>query len=900
MKAVWRQTVIIILLIAAAALSVSAQASKPVTWVDTSYETYDKKVLMIDDEPFFFNAVHIRREKIRDAWHWSDEEIKRLYTVAKDDGFTAVVVPIWWNEIQPDLMYPPATTGYYDPETGSVADVVYTSFEVKPDSTAYIRYADYQFCPDDTAILRLYVQGVTGHFPVLDVYALEDTLVYVGSIMLDGPHFYDLDVSSYLRSRDGNSEITFLLMAGEGSTGRVRIDRMPVARTQGLNYIEYTQYLYSLSPNVTAFPPTLRISRPDRYDWAILDQMIKDVEEAGLKLVLLWMGSDTTNLSQDNRLPAYVLANYQKTVKRDGEPVMQKQSASTWLRNGVYHYHLDKCDLDLRAKEKQVIKDVFDHIAELDAAAGHPRTVIGCQVNNETNVPTRLEYRDRSYSHWANQEWEARGFTDWQEFYFTIRAEWFNELAAGVKESNYPVWTRANNAEFLQYGQPVTAHGVRENEHLRQTTGTNLDFIGPDFYRYSELEQIYHMLLGPYSLGGNLAMVMETDWTLTGSAKSGQKARIPDYGIILTYAANAHHTLYDLMGPDGHNFYIQGPNRSIVPGGIVNDASIQKLQGQNSLGLVIAKIASGHPALAIREFDQTEGIIEITTKLSLSNNSSSWQGPTIHDAQGRQVMSFAFENSRVRALIGQSAYQVLPEYQAGTWYELRIVIDTVNQACSLWINGQPKLFNFKLPEPVGSIAGISWAADMDTAGILEIAYLKVTARSSQSDEAKTVIDDRFNTGAAGTTPAGWQLECDGRQDWVEDTRSTNHMLAKIWYDLATKATDGAGGTDLVFFNQFAEYQASVAKPVHGYLFRYDTENRGVGIAVFRGEKEFVLASKTESIFTVPVDLTVESAEAGYYDQQNQWVALGLKEFSETQEGTVIVLQPYEVVRLLVK
>jgi len=681
-----------------------------VSCVDTSLETYDKITLMYDGKPYFYNAVQIRREKLRDVWWFTDDHIRALYDIAKNDGFNTVGLPIWWNEIQPDQMYTPTkavtvTGDDSEKDTGDVLELGNGTSSMDR-KHAYLAYNISGLTGNiAAAMIRVYVRNLSEGPGVIEVYGVEENPVLLDTVEVDESHFFDLDVTQYTKQHASTGQVSFELRIRPGSNDVLLIDRMPEAVADGIDYVDYTTSLQEFNRSSVNYPPTLRISRDDVYDWSILEQMIQDIGAAGLKLEILWFGSDTTNLSMDDRLPYYVLRNYQKALDNDRNPISKKHSARDWMSYGVNTYYMDKLDPYLRAKEKSVIKALFNHVAEYNAANGDKKTVIGCQVNNETNIWTRrFGFSGRYHSPYSDQRWEAGSYTSVYQFMMDIRAEWLNYLAAGVKESSYSVWTRQNNAEFIANGSALGADTVPENEHLRETSGTYLDFIGMDFYRYSELDKIYQYLKGPYSQGKNFPMVMETDWTMTGES-SGSPNRIPDYGILVTFASNGAHHLYDLIGPDGHDFYLRGPNNRAVPG-------------------------------------------------------------------------------------------------------------------------------------------------------------------------DTVAGDNY--------------------DWNTQTRKTNRMLQKIEYDLASRR---AGGRHLVFFNQFAQQNATAAKRLDGYQIEYHTENRGVGIAIRRGKDEFVLASKTVSIFKLPTELQVQSASTGYYDHMNHWIAEGNKPFSQSDGQYIIEMNDYEVIRI---
>jgi hypothetical protein len=686
-------------------IQVGSEASV-VSWVDTSLETYDKITLMYNGQPYFYNAVQIRRDKLRDGWQFTNDQIRALYNIAKTDSFNTVAMPLWWNEVQPDQMYTPV----------EVLNINGNGEVINNGNTLVLQHADsphlqkraklkYDFSALEGAVsaamIRVYVQNLSNGPGIIEVYGLGNTAVLLDAVEVNNVHFFDLDVTAFVQQATKWDVVSFELRASSSSSAVITLDRMSEATAGGLNYVDYTSYLASITPSGVRYPPTLRISRNNVYDWNPLEQMIHDVENTGLKLEILWFGSDTTNLSMDNRLPYYVIRNYQKALDAHGNLITRKQNASSWRLDGVHQYYMDKLDPYLREKEKTVIQAVFDHIAAYNAANGDKKTVVGCQVNNETNIWTRrFGYSDRYHSVYADDRWEFGGYTNVYQFMMDIRAEWLSYLSRGVKESGYSVWTRQNNAEYFEN----RADTVPENELLRKTVGTHLDFLGMDFYRHSELDKIYRYLGVQYSQGKNFPMIMETDWTMTGESQ-GSPNRIPDYGILLAYAANGAHNLYDLIGPDGHNFYIKGPNNTAIPG------------------------------------------------------------------------------------------------------------DTV--------------------------AGANY-------------------------------------------------------DWNTQTRRMNQMLQKIGYDLASRR---AGGGSLVFFNPFAEESANVFKRLSGYQIEYNTNNRGVGIAIRRGENEFVLASKKASIFKLPAELQVQSAAVGHYNHLNLWVRENNKPFSQLGGKYILEMNDYEVVKI---
>jgi hypothetical protein len=73
--------------------------------VDYSLSTYDRIVLLVDDELFFYNGVRFRIDKDADHWSMTDDDLAPLFKLAADDGFTVINCQLRWMEVQPDSYY---------------------------------------------------------------------------------------------------------------------------------------------------------------------------------------------------------------------------------------------------------------------------------------------------------------------------------------------------------------------------------------------------------------------------------------------------------------------------------------------------------------------------------------------------------------------------------------------------------------------------------------------------------------------------------------------------------------------------------------------------------------------------------------------------------------------------
>jgi hypothetical protein len=293
-------------------------------------------------------------------------------------------------------------------------------------------------------------------------------------------------------------------------------------------------------------PPQVCLSSTDSWDFNYTDKVIGWAAAAGIKLEFIWFGSDSTSQTQDSRVPYFVF-NHTLVEKVQSDdtiiPVMLKTSGWGY---GTYGYLTDKNDLNLRALEKKAIKTLMNHVADYNDATGDEKTVIGFDVANENSV---THIHGVSSTVWQNPDtWATYSeFSSKQAFIDRTEWEYTINLANGVKESNYPVWTRANTFTTAE------AKNLAMNEAMRASGGTSLDFVGLDpystspatLYSYGHQETVVGSSDLDWSQGSNLAMVMEN----SGAVSNAEAL------VVATLAGGAFYNVYELMGPDNYGLY---------------------------------------------------------------------------------------------------------------------------------------------------------------------------------------------------------------------------------------------------------------------------------------------------------------------------------------------------------
>lgn len=84
---------------------------------------------------------------------------------------------------------------------------------------------------------------------------------------------------------------------------------------------------------------------------------------------------------------------------------------------------------------------------------------------------------------------------------------------------------------------------------------------------------------------------------------------------------------------------------------------------------------------------------------------------------------------------------------------------------------------------------------------------------------------------------------------IDNIRKTNHWLNTMSYNLATMQPENAGGSQLLFFNEWADTKADSSKYVRGIKVDYSTTAKGVGIAIEESDTSLIIASKQAASFT---------------------------------------------------
>jgi Domain of unknown function (DUF4978) len=581
-------------------------ATQPnISYVDISLSTYDRIVLNYNGAPFFYNGIQIRADNLYRVWNMTNDQIGVVYKSAASAGFTVANTQFYWSDLQPDTSYVAHESTYIQGgieasknfASTTVHNIGYSSTNTSGQSLLYLKFdfRDYSIDQIDGAKLRFYVTAnATGNVSfTANLYGIKndtwtaDTITWNNApnhngINISGVNgtdywgatsnpswdpilkasYYDIDASDYIINHCSNKIASFILQPQVNQTGL----------TNGAT-------IYGA---LSVKPPTLWISSTQSWNYTYLETLIGWAEDAALNLELIWFGSDSSGATMDSRVPYFVYRHVlvEKT-QTDGSvvPLFVKNTGS--VAYGVYWYMCDKNDFSLRKLEKAAIKNMMNHIAVYNTASGNKKTVIGVDVNNEGEVITIHEGTGGGTVYQNPATWSALpNFTS--AISFEVRTMWEHEvnLANGVKESNYPVWTRSNSNSGSK------APNMPFNEHLRAAGGTSVDFCGLDPYvTNNTILWMFGHEINPLtdldsSYGFNLPMVMENGGSYTNT----------EWLILSTLAGGGYYNVYDMMSFENYGLYLPAnraagnytpiPRASYVAG-VVSTNTLLKSLGQD-------------------------------------------------------------------------------------------------------------------------------------------------------------------------------------------------------------------------------------------------------------------------------------------------------------------------------
>lgn len=274
-----------------------------------------------------------------------------------------------------------------------------------------------------------------------------------------------------------------------------------------------------LGVNTVELSHTWRMVEPemDRYEFSTIDHLLTMASGHGLKVELLWFGSNMIGDSYSFFIPDYILRQKRLHLLRDDD------GRPTRLYGYDHILYLD--DPWLMERECKAVRALFDHIYAWDRKHGRTHPVITCQIENEPDGGVRWRMDQQAFRHR-----DSTLLTKEEMWKMTLAS--LDAVGQSVQGSLYKVATRTNLI-FGDNVRPFPQAPCAKPGDVLALSG--IDFVSVDPYKET-VDELVDNVAGYASLAGNYPLVAEN---------RGHYANTP--GLMLAASAvGGGYCIYDL------------------------------------------------------------------------------------------------------------------------------------------------------------------------------------------------------------------------------------------------------------------------------------------------------------------------------------------------------------------
>ena len=349
---------------------------------------------------------------------------------------------------------------------------------------------------------------------------------------------------------------------------------------------------------------------PGVYDFTWLDSYIDDARANGLKLDLIWFGSNVGGGGTSKFLPDYIQndhTDYPPQLNADGSI---RTWTNTWDGTDIAY---SLADPNLLTREQDALQAIDDHLAGYDSA----HTTIGVQINNETN-PAGNCSSDRGYDSDTNAAYNAyvaaHGSITGQAFANYELAVRQEALATVIKTGPYVIYTRMNlycsaapndfatdtpDVDFLGFDPYTTSVGGIQNSIKPDQRQVSIAENGAASYS-GQISNVPGLMLADYDSGGLYYSTYDLAWEANDSDPYNRFTLVNLDHSDTEYAALAGNAVSQL----GKDPELMTKNNDVDLGYFYNDST--SYTGSKTLGPITVQYSTASGGSGVTETDSND------------------------------------------------------------------------------------------------------------------------------------------------------------------------------------------------------------------------------------------------------------------------------------------------------
>jgi len=177
--------------------------------------------------------------------------------------------------------------------------------------------------------------------------------------------------------------------------------------------------------------------------------------------------------------------------------------------------------------------------------------------------------------------------------------------------------------------------------------------------------------------------------------------------------------------------------------------AVQNVPSVANKSVEIIKTATPNNAGGTKTFAAVSGIVTIEARVKTDETANYKSAPYIGSA-----VDVAFNAGNIQAYVGTTLTTLMP-FAAGTWYNLRIRLNTVTQTYDLYVDGLELVYQGAFRSATSSITSVNFNIGTGYTGTLY--YDNVLVYTDTPSTTPYLAEENFEDDPVGSAPAGWSV-----------------------------------------------------------------------------------------------------------------------------------------------